>query len=59
MFHINIDSTKVEVKTKLEHFLSMAFENFYIKICSCMKLEDVLKVLPILMPKKVFGLICV
>jgi len=59
VFHINIDSTKVEIRTRLEHFLSMAFEKVYIKIWSCMKLEDVLRVLPILIPKKVFGLVCV
>jgi hypothetical protein len=59
MFGINIDSTKVEIKARVEHFLSTAFENFYIIIWSCMKLEDVLKVLPMLMPKKVFGLVCV
>jgi len=56
MFGINIDLTKVEVRARMEHFLSMAFENFYIRIWSCMKLEDVLKVLPILMPNFFFGI---
>jgi hypothetical protein len=49
----------VEVKARVEHFLSTTFEKFYIRISSCMKLKDVLKVLPILMSKKVFGLVCV
>ncbi len=59
MFGINIDSMKVEVRARVEHFLSMAFENFYIRIWSCMKLEDVLKALPMVMPKNVFGSVCV
>jgi len=48
MFGINIDSTKVEIRARMEHFLSTTFEHFYIRIWSCMKLEDVLKVLPML-----------
>jgi hypothetical protein len=56
MFGINIDLTKMEVRARVEHFLSTTFENFYIRIWSCMKLEDVLKVLPIFIPKNVFGI---
>jgi hypothetical protein len=59
MFGINIDSMKVEVRARMEHFLSMAFENSYIRIWSCMNLEDVLKVLPMVMPKNIFGLVFV
>jgi hypothetical protein len=33
----------------VEDFLAKALKNFYIVIWSCMKLEDVLKVLPMLM----------
>jgi hypothetical protein len=35
----------------VEDFLVKTFENFYVAIWSCMKLEDVLEVLPMLMPK--------
>jgi hypothetical protein len=56
MFDTNIDLTKMEVRARVEHFFSTAFENFYIRIWSCMKLEDVLKVLLISIPKKVFGI---
>ncbi len=41
LFGRNIDKSKVEVK----HFLVHTFEIFYIAIWSCMKLEDVLEVL--------------
>jgi hypothetical protein len=41
----------MEVKVGVEHFLSQVFKYFYIAIWSCMKLEDVLEVLPMLMPK--------
>jgi hypothetical protein len=52
MFNINIDLTKVEIRVGMEHFFPTTFENFYIAIWSCMKLEDVLKVLPMLMLEK-------
>jgi hypothetical protein len=34
----------------MKHFLILAFEKFYIAIWSCMKLEDVFEVLPMLIP---------
>jgi hypothetical protein len=46
-----VDKTKVEIRTRVENFLSKAFQNFHIAIWSCMKLEDVLEVLSMLMPK--------
>jgi len=48
MFGRNIDKSKVKVRAGVKHFLVHAFENFYIAIWSCMKLEDVLEVLPML-----------
>jgi hypothetical protein len=48
MFGRNIDKNKVEVRTRVKHFLAHAFEKFYIIIWYCIKLEDVLKVLPML-----------
>ncbi len=41
----NIDSTKVEVRTKVQHFFICAFKKFYIGIWSCMLIEDVMEVL--------------
>jgi hypothetical protein len=41
----------VEFRARVEDFLTKAFEKFYITIWSCMKLEDVLEVLPMFMPK--------
>ncbi len=38
------------MKARVEHFLSIAINYFYIKIWSCMKLEDVLKVLLVIIP---------
>jgi hypothetical protein len=49
MFGKNVDQTKVEVKTRVENFISKAFQKFHIVIWSCMKLEDVLEVLPMFM----------
>jgi len=51
VFGINVDKAKVEVKARVEDFLAKAFEKFYIAIWSCMKLEDVLEVFPMLMPE--------
>jgi len=51
VFGKNIDRSIMEVKVGVEHFLSQVFKYFYIAIWSCMKLEDVLEVLPMLMPK--------
>jgi hypothetical protein len=52
MFGKNIEKSKVEIRARVEHNLSNVFKNFYIAIWSCMKLEDVLEVLPMLMLKK-------
>jgi hypothetical protein len=49
MFGKNVDHTKVEVRARVENFFSKAFQKFHIIIWSCMKLEDVLEVLPMLM----------
>jgi hypothetical protein len=40
----NIDSTTVEVRAKVQYFLSHAFKKFYIGIWSCMLIEDVMEV---------------
>jgi hypothetical protein len=52
VFGKNIDKNKVEVRVGVEHFLSNVLKKFYIAICSCMKLEDVLEVLMMLMLEK-------
>jgi hypothetical protein len=49
MFRKNVDMTKMEVKVRMEKFLAMAFKKFYISIWSCMKFEDLLKILPMFM----------
>jgi hypothetical protein len=41
----------LEIRVKVQDFLSQAFEHFYIVIWSCMLLEDVSEILPLLMPK--------
>jgi hypothetical protein len=51
VFGKKIDMSKMEVEIRMQHFLSQTFKYFYIVIWSCMKLEDVLKVLPMLMPE--------
>jgi hypothetical protein len=51
MFGKNVDKTKMEVKDKVDFFFNKAFQKFHITIWSCMKLEDVLEVFPMLMPK--------
>jgi hypothetical protein len=40
----------VEVRVGVENFLAKAFEKFYVTSWFCMKLEDVLEALPMLMP---------
>jgi hypothetical protein len=50
VFGRNIDKIKVEVRIGVKHFLVHAIEKFYIAIWSCMKLEDVLEVSPMLIP---------
>jgi hypothetical protein len=52
VFGRNIDKNKVEVRIGVEHFISNVFKKFYIAIWPCMKLEDVLEVLPMLMLEK-------
>jgi hypothetical protein len=47
----NLNVTKLEIHARIHDFLARAFENFYIDIWSCMLLEDVLQILPLLMPK--------
>jgi hypothetical protein len=49
VFGRNVDKAKVEVRVGVEDFFVKAFEKFYIVIWSCMKLEDVLEVLPTFM----------
>jgi hypothetical protein len=50
MFGRNVNKTKVKVRVRVGNFLAKAFEKFYVTIWSCMKLEDVLKAFPMLMP---------
>jgi hypothetical protein len=52
VFNINIDLMKMEVRVGMEHFFSTTFEKNNVALWSCMKLEDVLKVLPMLMLEK-------
>ncbi len=49
VFGRNVDKAKVEVRAGVEDFLAKAFEKSYITIWFCMKLEDVLEVLPMFM----------
>jgi hypothetical protein len=58
VFRRNVDKTKVEVKARMESFLmTKAFERFHVtKVWSCMKFEDVLEVLPMLIPKDFLSL---
>jgi hypothetical protein len=49
MFGRNIDGSNVEIRVKMEHFLSMTFNYFYMGNESCMKLEDVLEIFQVLM----------
>jgi hypothetical protein len=51
VFGKNVKKTKVEIRPGVNFFLSKAFQKFHITIGFCMKLEDVLEVLPMLMPK--------
>jgi hypothetical protein len=46
VFGKNVDKTKVKVRARVENFLNKAFQKFHIAIWSCMKLENVLEVLP-------------
>jgi len=47
----NIDISKVKVRVEMQNFLSSTFINIYIAIWSCMLLEDVMQVLPLVMPQ--------
>jgi hypothetical protein len=51
MFRRNVGKAKMEVRVGVEDFLAKAFEKFYVTIWFCMKLEDVLRVLPMFMPE--------
>jgi hypothetical protein len=51
MFGRNVDKAKVEVKARVEDFFAKALENIYVAFWSFMKLEDVLEVFPMVMPK--------
>jgi len=51
VFGKNVDKTKVEVRAKVQSFLNETFQKFHIAIWSCMKLEDVLGVVPMFMPE--------
>jgi len=55
MFGKNVNKTKMEVKARMEIFLSKTFQKFHIVIWSCMKLEDVLEVLPMFMLESFLG----
>jgi hypothetical protein len=41
----------LEICVGVQHFLSQAFEHFYIVIWSYMLLKDVFEIIPLLMPK--------
>jgi hypothetical protein len=49
VFGKNVNKTKVEVGARVENFLAVTFQKFHIAIWSCLKLEDVLEVFPMLM----------
>jgi hypothetical protein len=51
VFGKNVDKTKVEIRVGVENFFNKAFQKFHIAIWFCMKLEDVLEIFPMLMPK--------
>jgi hypothetical protein len=51
VFGKNINKRKMEVLVGVVHFLLKAFNYFYIAIWYYVKLEDVLEVFPMLIPK--------
>jgi hypothetical protein len=51
VFGKNVNKTRMEVRARVENFMSKTFQKFHIIIWSCMKLEDVLEVFPMFMPK--------
>jgi hypothetical protein len=51
VFGRNVDKAKMEVKAGMEDAFVKAFEKIYITIWSCMKLGDLLEILPMFMPE--------
>jgi hypothetical protein len=51
VFGRNVDKAKVEVRTGVEDFFAKTFEKNYVTIWPYMKLENMLEVLPMLMPE--------
>ncbi len=47
----NIDISKVKIRVEIQNFFFWTFKNMYIVILSCMLLENVMQVLPLLMPQ--------
>ncbi len=47
----NLNVFRLEIRVKVEDFLTQAFEHFHIVIWLCMLLENVFQILPLLMPK--------
>jgi hypothetical protein len=47
----NLNVSKSQIHGGIQDFLSRTFEHFYIAIWSCMLLENVLEILPLVMPK--------
>jgi hypothetical protein len=45
----NIDSTKLEVRTEIQHFFTYAIKKFYFGIWFCMLIEDAMEVLTLLL----------
>jgi hypothetical protein len=51
----NIDISKLESKTRIQHFFFQVFKKNYIVIWSYMLLEHVLQVFPLLVPQAFFN----
>jgi hypothetical protein len=51
----NLDIFKLEICARIHDFISQEFERFYIVIRPCMLLEDVLEIVPLLVPKILIG----
>jgi hypothetical protein len=49
VFRKNVDKTKMKVRIGVKVFINKSFQKFHIIIWSCMKLGDVLEVLPMFM----------
>jgi hypothetical protein len=52
----NVDKTKMEVRVRMDDFLTNAYQKFQSAIWSYMKLKDVLEVLPMIMPENFLDL---